>query len=134
MAEKEQSQVQVLEEKDYQYGFHDEDTSVFKTEKGLTEQTIREISAIKKEPEWMLQRRLDAYHSFLKQENPDLKNNPLLSYENLYLTPHAAFYSETSMQELQRISCENIVYYMTKNYDKVFGIVNFDVIRNVEGN
>ncbi len=70
----------------------------------------------------------------LKQENPDLKNNPLLSYENLYLTPHAAFYSETSMQELQRISCENIVYYMTKNYDKVFGIVNFDVIRNVEGN
>ncbi|MGN0145131.1 MAG: NAD(P)-dependent oxidoreductase [Clostridium sp.] len=64
----------------------------------------------------------------LKDENPDLKNNPLLDYEDLYLTPHAAFYSETSMKELQRISCENIVYYMTKQYEKVFGIVNPDIL------
>lgn len=66
----------------------------------------------------------------LKEENPDLKNNPLLAYENLYLTPHAAFYSETSMKELQRISCENIVYYMTKQYDKVFGMVNSSVVEH----
>ncbi|WP_276886511.1 Fe-S cluster assembly protein SufB [Allobaculum stercoricanis] len=101
MAEKEQSQVQVLEEKDYQYGFHDEDTSVFKTEKGLTEQTIREISAIKKEPEWMLQRRLDAYHSFLKQENPDW--GPDLSYIDFdeftyYIKP-----SETQEQDWEEV-------------------------------
>jgi Fe-S cluster assembly protein SufB len=56
---------------DYQYGFHDEDVSVYKTGKGLSEETVREISRIKKEPEWMLQRRLDAYHSFLEQSNPD---------------------------------------------------------------
>ena len=60
----------------------------------------------------------------LRDENPNLKDNPLLSYENLYLTPHAAFYSETSMRELQRISCENIYYYMTNQKEKVFSIVN----------
>lgn len=61
---------QVLEDEEYKYGFHDKDVSVFKTGKGLTEETVREISAIKKEPEWMLQRRLDAYHSFRDQKNP----------------------------------------------------------------
>lgn len=66
----------------------------------------------------------------LKEENPDLRNNSLLDYDNLYLTPHAAFYSETSMRELQKISCENIVYYMTKQYDKVFGIVNMEALYN----
>lgn len=60
----------------------------------------------------------------LREENPDLKNNILTKYENVYLTPHAAFYSKTSIKELHRISCENIIYYMTKNYEKVFGIVN----------
>lgn len=63
---------------EYAYGFHDEDVSVFKADKGLNEQTIRTISAMKKEPEWMLERRLAAYHSFLAQENPkwglDLSN------------------------------------------------------------
>ena len=61
----------VLSDADYKYGFHDKDTSVFSTGKGLNEEVIREISAIKKEPEWMLERRLEAYHSFLEQKNPD---------------------------------------------------------------
>lgn len=71
MSDLKKEDVQVLTGEDYKYGFHDEDTSVFDTGKGLSEQTIREISAIKHEPEWMLQRRLDAYHSFIKQENPN---------------------------------------------------------------
>lgn len=72
MAEKTNKEdVEVLNSDDYKYGFHDQDVSVYKTEKGLSEQVIREISAVKKEPEWMLQRRLDAYHSFLEQKNPD---------------------------------------------------------------
>lgn len=58
-------------DEEYKYGFHDEDTSVFKTGKGLNEETIREISAIKKEPEWMLNLRLEAYRTFLKLKNPD---------------------------------------------------------------
>lgn len=55
---------------EYEYGFHDEDTSVFKTQKGLNEDVVRTISKIKKEPEWMLDLRLKAYHSFVEQKNP----------------------------------------------------------------
>ena len=41
-----------LNQEDYKYGFHDEDTSLYKTEKGLTRETVMEISRIKKEPQW----------------------------------------------------------------------------------
>lgn len=57
-------QIPVNEE--YKYGFHDEDTSLYKTDKGLTRETILEISKIKKEPEWMLEYRLRAYEQFMK--------------------------------------------------------------------
>ncbi|MCB2502542.1 Fe-S cluster assembly protein SufB, partial [Listeria monocytogenes] len=45
---------------EYQYGFHDKATSVFRTERGLTEKVVREISNIKDEPEWMREFRLKA--------------------------------------------------------------------------
>ena len=32
---------------EYEYGFHDEDVSVYKTQKGLNEETVRTISKIK---------------------------------------------------------------------------------------
>lgn len=35
---------------EYQYGFHDRDVSVFKTEKGLTRDIVIEISKMKGEP------------------------------------------------------------------------------------
>lgn len=56
---------------DYEYGFHDKDISVFNTGKGLNEEVVRTISKMKKEPEWMLDIRLKAYHSFVEQKNPD---------------------------------------------------------------
>ena len=55
---------------EYKYGFKDEDISVFKTQKGLSEEVIREISKIKNEPEWMLEFRLKAYEKFLELDNP----------------------------------------------------------------
>ena len=55
---------------DYKYGFENEDVSVFKTEKGLTEETVREISRLKNEPEWMLEFRLKAYNTFKKYPMP----------------------------------------------------------------
>ena len=55
---------------DYKYGFKDEDVSVFKTQKGLNEDIIREISHIKQEPQWMLDFRLKAYEMFRKLNNP----------------------------------------------------------------
>lgn len=56
---------------EYEYGFHDEDVSIFNTGKGLSEDVVRQISAIKKEPEWMLERRLEAYRYFVEAKNPD---------------------------------------------------------------
>lgn len=57
-------------EHEYKYGFQDKDVSVFKTKKGLNEDVIREITAIKKEPEWMLDLRLKAFHKFEELQNP----------------------------------------------------------------
>jgi len=55
---------------EYEYGFRDPDTSVFKSRKGLDEEVVRQISAIKKEPEWMLAFRLKALKHFLKRPTP----------------------------------------------------------------
>lgn len=60
----------------------------------------------------------------LESENPDLKSCKLLNRSNVIITPHAAFYSDNSMRELQRISCENIIHYINGDKDKVFKIVN----------
>ncbi|HOG20197.1 MAG TPA: Fe-S cluster assembly protein SufB, partial [Salinivirgaceae bacterium] len=39
--------------------------------KGLSEETVRQISKIKNEPEWMLEFRLKAYHKFLTMKCPN---------------------------------------------------------------
>lgn len=43
----------------------------FESEKGLSEEIVREISKQKDEPEWMLKRRLAAYRHFEKRPMPD---------------------------------------------------------------
>ena len=67
-----------LNEHEYKYGFKDEDVSVVKTNVGLNEDIIREISSLKGEPEWMLEFRLKSYKAFLELNNPsygpDLSN------------------------------------------------------------
>jgi Fe-S cluster assembly protein SufB len=53
------------------YGFSDAEDYVFKAEKGLNEDIIRFMSQMKKEPEWMLDIRLKAYHHFLERPMPE---------------------------------------------------------------
>ena len=60
----------------------------------------------------------------LTDETPNLVNNPLVGRENVIITPHMAFYSQSSMLDLQRISCENIVNYLNGHKEKVFKMVN----------
>ncbi|MFN2141069.1 MAG: Fe-S cluster assembly protein SufB, partial [Candidatus Promineifilaceae bacterium] len=43
------------------YGFADVEDYVFKAEKGIDENIVRSISAMKGEPEWMLDLRLKGY-------------------------------------------------------------------------
>ena len=54
----------------YQLGWSDEEDYVFKPRKGLNEELLREISAMKGEPEWMLEFRLKAYRRFLRKPVP----------------------------------------------------------------
>ena len=55
---------------DYEHGFSDPDRSSFKSRKGLDEEVIRQISAFKEEPAWMLEFRLKAYRHFLERPMP----------------------------------------------------------------
>jgi Fe-S cluster assembly protein SufB len=55
---------------DYKYGFSDPDVSVFKTRKGLDEEVVRQISAQKGEPQWMLDFRLKALAHYVKRPMP----------------------------------------------------------------
>ena len=60
----------------------------------------------------------------LHDETPDLKHHKLAHRENVIITPHSAFFSVDSMRDLQRISCENIAYYLHGKKDKVFKLIN----------
>lgn len=57
-------------------GFKNEDVSILKTKVGLDEEVIKEISAYKNEPDWMLEYRLKSYRAFknmsLPKFGPDL--------------------------------------------------------------
>lgn len=58
------------EMEEYKYGFHDKDVSIFRTEKGLTPNVVKEISKIKDEPQWMLDYRLKALEIFYSKPMP----------------------------------------------------------------
>jgi Fe-S cluster assembly protein SufB len=55
---------------DYQYGFSDPETHVFKSRKGLDREVVKQISAIKGEPAWMLEFRLKAFDHYEKRPMP----------------------------------------------------------------
>ncbi len=66
---------------DYQYGFSDPETAVYKSERGLSESVVRKISALKREPEWMLEFRLKALVHY--QDRPMPSWGPDISGLNL---------------------------------------------------
>ena len=55
----------------YKLGWSDEEDYVFKPRKGLDEEIIREMSALKNEPQWMLDFRLRAYKIFQRKPMPN---------------------------------------------------------------
>lgn len=62
---------QTLEIDYTKYDFHNSDESYeYKFQKGLSRETVGQISKIKHEPEWMLQFRLRSYDHFLKRPMP----------------------------------------------------------------
>ena len=61
---------------EYRYGFNDKDASIMKTDKGISEAIVRQISRLKKEPKWMEEKRVEAFKIFqglsLPKFGPDL--------------------------------------------------------------
>lgn len=56
---------------DYKYGFSKPEDYIFKAQKGLSEDIVRQISAMKNEPQWMLDMRLRAYKHFISRPMPN---------------------------------------------------------------
>src|SRR5215475_7273877 len=77
--------VRLIDVDQYKYGFVT-DIESEKAPKGLSEDTIRFISAKKSEPEWMLAWRLDAYKRWLTMREPKwakVDYGPI-DYQNIY--------------------------------------------------
>jgi Fe-S cluster assembly protein SufB len=53
-----------------QFAFHDDIVYLRETKRGLTRDTVEEISRFKEEPDWMLQFRLRAYDHFVQRAMP----------------------------------------------------------------
>jgi Fe-S cluster assembly protein SufB len=72
----------------YQLGWSDsQDDYIYKPERGLNEQLIRDMSKMKNEPEWMLDFRLKAYKRFLRKPTPQWGGAGLLNdidYDEIY--------------------------------------------------
>jgi Fe-S cluster assembly protein SufB len=84
------------------YGFHDDNvTYSFKSQKGLNADIVRQISALKKEPEWMTQIRLEAYEIFLQKPMPnwggDLSG---IDFDDIYYYVRATDQTERDWDEV----------------------------------
>ena len=76
---------EILTNREYKYGFVT-DIESDTIPKGLSEDTVRLISAKKNEPEWMLEFRLKAYRGWLKMEEPSAWPNfeyPKIDFQNI---------------------------------------------------
>jgi Fe-S cluster assembly protein SufB len=70
----------------YQLGWSDEENYVFKPKKGLNEDIVREMSAIKKEPDWMREFRLKSLARFERKPMAAwfAVNMPDLDFDDIY--------------------------------------------------
>ena len=96
----------------YRYGFETIIESE-KAPKGLSEDTVRFISAKKNEPEWMLEWRLEAFRRWLTMEEPTWArvDYPKIDYQDLY------YYSAPKKKELA--SLDEVDPEILKTYEKL---------------
>ena len=97
----------------YRYGFETVIESD-KAPKGLSEDTVRFISAKKNEPAWMLEWRLEAYRRWLTMTEPTWArvNYPRIDYQDLY------YYSAPKPKK-QVSSLDEIDPEILKTYEKL---------------
>ena len=107
------STVQELSDGGYKWGF-ETDIEMDMAPKGLSEDTIRLISAKKDEPEWLLAWRLKAYASWLKMVEPrwSLVDYPAIDYQDAYY--YAAPKAKAGPRSLDEVDPE-----LLRTYDKL---------------
>ncbi len=94
------------------YGFHDTEQHVFKSRKGLDEAIVREISALKGEPEWMLDYRLKALDIFGKKPMPTWGGDVgAIDFQDIY------YYVKPTKEEFK--SWEDVPEDMKRTFDKL---------------
>jgi Fe-S cluster assembly protein SufB len=105
-------QVRRIDVDQYKYGFVT-DIESEKAPKGLSEDTIRFISAKKNEPEWMLAWRLEAYKRWLTMREPSWArvSYPKIDYQNAY------YYSAPKRKALA--SLDEVDPEILKTYEKL---------------
>ena len=104
--------VRAIDVDQYKYGF-ETTIEMEKSERGLSEDVIRFISAKKDEPEWMLEWRLDAYRRWLTMKEPEWArvSYDKIDYDNLY---YYAAPKRKAAQSLDEIDPE-----ILKTYEKL---------------
>jgi len=89
--------------RDYsRYNFKDStEMYTYISKRGLSKETIEEISRIKKEPDWMLRFRLKAYEMFLNQKMPNWGGNlSNIDFDNIYYYARATEKTEKSWEDV----------------------------------
>ncbi len=104
--------VRAIDVDQYKYGF-ETTIEMEKSEKGISEDVIRFISAKKDEPEWMLEWRLDAYRRWLTMKEPNWARVEYdkINYDELY---YYAAPKRKAAQSLDEIDPE-----ILKTYEKL---------------
>ena len=88
--------------KEYEYGFVT-DIETHTLPKGLNEDIVRQISALKEEPEWMLEYRLEAYRKWLTMPLPEwahLRIPPIDFQDIIYFAAPKKGPDKSSMDEV----------------------------------
>jgi Fe-S cluster assembly protein SufB len=108
------STVELLANREYKYGFVT-DIEADIIPKGLSEGTIRLISAKKNEPEWMLEFRLKAYRQWLKMGEPNYWANfqyPEIDFQDII------YYSAPKQKE-QKKSLDEVDPQLLDTFEKL---------------
>jgi len=111
--ETEAEQINKMLSKPYKYGFVT-DIESETIPKGLTEDTVRLISAKKNEPEWMLEFRLKAFRRWQTMQEPEWSDNlyPAIDYQDII------YYSEPK-QKPQKQSLDEVDPELLATFDKL---------------
>src|ERR687893_374549 len=108
------SSIELLTNKEYKYGFVTDIESDM-IPRGLSEDTIRLISAKKGEPEWMLEFRLKAFRHWLQMKEP--KHWPNITYPEVNYQD--IIYYSAPKQKAKKASLDEVDPELLKTFEKL---------------